>query len=143
MSNKIIGGRIFMEKYLIEQYGVIEDKNWLKDVSDIEDYFHDAAIDEMDCGQGYYQDEAEFICKIGDKFYAVDVFAEIGSAKQDVGDRLYWIESIEKVVYREIDKPEPIARDSVKYFVEVTAQQMNELEEFMEDNHITFEKEGR
>src|SRR5690625_5469322 len=105
-----------MENYLIEQYDVIEDKRWLKDVSDIEDYFEDIARDYMECGQGYYQDEAEFICKIGNKFYEVIVYAEIGSAKQDVGDRLYWIDSIEEITYREFEKParKPVARVSYK-----------------------------
>src|SRR5690625_5962062 len=96
-----------MENYLIEQYDVIEDKRWLKDVSDIEDYFEDIARDYMACGQGYYQDEVDFICNIGDKFYIVDVCAEIGSAKQDVGDRLYWVDSITSVSYREIEKQKP------------------------------------
>lgn len=132
-----------MEKYLIEQYNVIEDKRWLKDVSDIEDYFEDIARDYMECGQGYYQDEAEFICKIGDKFYEVSVFAEIGSAKQDVGDRLYWIESIEKITYREIDKPAPKTVTSISYNVTVTSSQMTEIDAYLESKNITFEKVGR
>src|SRR5690625_2481680 len=116
--------RFNMEKYLVEQYNVIEDTKYLTDVSDIEDYFRDIARDYMECGQGYYQDEAEFICKIGDKFYEVAVLAEIGSAKQDVGDRLYWIEGFKKITYREIEKPEPIAKNIVKYSVEATSQQI-------------------
>src|SRR5690625_6296404 len=93
-----------MEKYLIEQYGVIEDEGYLKEESDIEDYFEDYARENMDCGQGYFQDEAEFICKIGDKFYEVYVSAEIESAKQDIGDRLYWIGGFNEISYREIEK---------------------------------------
>lgn len=129
-----------MEKYLIEQYGVIEDKNWLKDVSDIEDYFHDAAIGEMDCGQGYYQDKAEFICKIGDKFYAVDVFAEIGSAKQDMGDRLYWVEGINKVTYCEIEKPEPKPEEKVMFEMNLTKDKHKKLADFLHENGVSYEE---
>ncbi len=130
-----------MDKYLIEQYGVIEDKKWLKDVSDIEDYFEDIARDYMDCGQGYYQDEVDFICKIGDKFYNVDVCAEIGSAKQDVGDRLYWIDSINRITYHEIKKPEPKPVTSISYNVTVTSDQMTEIDDYLESKNIVFEKE--
>src|SRR5690625_5145946 len=132
-----------MENYLIEQYDVIEDKRWLKDVSDIEDYFEDIARDYMECGQGFYQDEAEFICKIGDKFYEVSVIAEIGSAKQDVGDRLYWIDNIEKVTYHEIEKPAPKPVTGVSYNVTITASQMAEIDGYLETKNITFEKESR
>lgn len=113
-----------MEQYLIDQYGVIEDKRWLKDVDDIEDYFEDIARDYMECGQGYYTDEAEFICKIGDRFYDVHVIAEIGSAKQDVGDRLYWIDGIKSVEYYETEKPEPKPITSVTYTFKVTASEL-------------------
>lgn len=132
-----------MEKYLIDQYDVIEDKRYLKDVDDIEDYFKDIARDYMECGQGYYTDEAEFICKIGDKFYEVRVLAEIGSAKQNVGDRLYWIDGIESVTYREIDKPAPKPVTSISYNVTVTAAQMAEIDGYLETKNISFEKEGR
>lgn len=132
-----------MDNYLIEQYGVIEDKKWLTSVDDIEDYFSDIARDYMECGQGYYQNFADFICKIGDKFYDVNVFAEIGSAKQDVGDRLYWIENIEKITYHEIEKPAPKPVTSISYNVTVTASQMAEIDGYLETNNITFEKVGR
>jgi|SRR5690625_927836 len=125
-----------MENYLIEQYDVIEDKRWLKDVSDIEDYFEDIARDYMECGQGFYQDEAEFICKIGDKFYEVSVIAEIGSAKQDVGDRLYWIDSINNITYHEIEKPKPKEKFKVQYNLMLTEYQLEELERFMDEQHI-------
>lgn len=132
-----------MEKYLVDQYEVIEDKKYLTDVSDIEDYFEDIARDHMECGQGFYQDEAEFICKIGDKFYEVNVFAEIGSAKQDVGDRLYWIDGFEKITYREIDKPAPKPTNKISYIFDITATQESEIDGYLETKNITFEKEGR
>lgn len=140
---KIAKGDGKMEQYLIEQYEVIEDKRWLKDVNDIDDYFGDIARDYMECGQGYYEDEAHFICKIGDKFYEVNIYAEIGSAKQDVGDRLYWIDGIEKITYREIDKPTPKPVTSVSYIVTVTSAQKAEIDGYLETKNITFEKGTR
>lgn len=130
-----------MEKNLIEQYDVIEDNRWLKDVSDIEDYFEDIARDYMECGQGYYQDYADFTCKIGDKFYDVNVFAEIGSAKQDVGDRLYWIDNIERITYHEIEKPIPKPITSVTYTFKVTSSELAEINDYLESNSIEYEKE--
>src|SRR5690625_2208849 len=121
-----------MEQYLLDQYDVIEDKKWLTSEESIEDYFEDIARDYMECGQGYYQDEAEFICKIGNKFYEVIVYAEIGSAKQDVGDRLYWIDSIEEITYREIEKPAPKPVARVSYKINATESQMVEIEGYLE-----------
>lgn len=95
-----------LEEYLIKQYEVYEDKKWLTDVSDIEDYFKDNGYDYFDCGQGYSQDYADVIVHIANKFYLVEMEAEIGSQKQDRGDRLYFIDNIESVIYKEIDKPE-------------------------------------
>lgn len=94
-----------LDDYLKEQYGVIIDTNWLKDVSQIEGYFSADYHEFFDCGQGYYQDEAEAIVFIGHKYYRVKMKAEIYSAKQDRGDRLYSVESLESVTYSEITKP--------------------------------------
>ncbi len=131
-----------MEKYLIDQYDILEDENWLTSVDVIEDFFKDGGYEYFDCGQGYYQDEAEVICKIGDKFYKVALSAEIESAKQDRGDRLYWVESISKVEYEEIEKPKPIPEESIRYTVEVTDSQRKQLDRFLNENQIKFEKEA-
>lgn len=127
-----------MEKYLIEQYDVIEDKNYLTSEDDIKDYFDDNGRDFLECGQGFYQDEAEAICKVGDKFYEVTIEAEIASAKQDVGDRLYWVDNISNVTYKEIDKPEPLSKEKVQYNLMLTSQQKYALERFMKENYIEF-----
>lgn len=127
-----------MEQYLIEQYDVYEDKNWLTSEDEIIDTFMDIGQEFLECGQGYYQDEKSTICKIGDKFYQVDIYAEIMSAKQDVGDRLYWVERIEEVEYKEINKPQPKDIEKVTYYLELTESQKTGLEEFMKENHIKF-----
>lgn len=58
-----------MEDYLKEQYDVFEDKKWLTKEEDIGDYFLDNGREHFDCGQGYYQEEVELICKVGEAFY--------------------------------------------------------------------------
>lgn len=130
-----------MEQYLSEDYGVIEDKNYLTKEEDIEPYFKDDSYDFFDCGQGYYQEEVEVICCIGDKFYKVKIKAEIGSAKQDRGDRLYWVEGIESVIYEEIEKPKPKAREIVLYKVWVTKEEKNILKGFLSENCISYEEQ--
>lgn len=125
-----------MESYLKEEYGVIEDKKGLTKESDIEDYFEDNGRDYFDCGQGYYNEEAFVICKIGEKFYEVEVEAEIGSSKQDIGDRLYWVERISNVDYWEIPKPTPKRKELYQYNVLLTEEQRLKLEIFLKENHI-------
>lgn len=131
-------GRKLMEQYLIDQYDVYEDKKWLTDASDIEDYFTDEGREFMECGQGFYQDSAELICKIGDKFYEVLIEAEIGSAKQDIGDRLYWVEDIERVSYKEIDKPKKKDKTIIEYTINLTERQRSELESYLSNRGIEY-----
>lgn len=127
-----------MESYLIEQYDVFEDVKWLTDAKDIEDYFTDNGRDFLDCGQGFYQDEASVICKVGDRFYEVNISAEITSAKQDVGDRLYWVEDITNVTYKEIEKPVPKDVEKTTYTVTLTEEQRRNLEQYMDDNYMRY-----
>jgi hypothetical protein len=123
-----------MEQYLIDEYDVIEDEKWLTSKDDIEMYFRDGdSRDYFDCGQGYCQDEASVICKIGDKFYQVDIFASICSAKQDYGDRLYWVDGIDKVEYCEIEKPVEKEKMKLEYIVIVNKDQKYALEQFMKE----------
>ena len=86
-----------MEQYLIDDYGVEEDVKYLTDPSQIEEYYKDCGRDYLDCGQGYFQEEAVLLVKIKDKFYEVCIEAEIDGNKQDRGDRLYYVERITKV----------------------------------------------
>lgn len=122
-----------LEDYLIKEYGVIKDAKWLKDTSQIEDYFKDHGYDLLDCGQGYSQDEAEQIICIGNLFYLVKVEAEIESSKQDRGDRLYWVERIESVTYELIDKPLPKERVEYKIDLVLTVDQAASLDKYLKD----------
>ena len=120
------------EKYLIKEYSVVYDKKYLKIEDDIKDYFKDNAYDYFDCGQGYYQDEAEIICMTQDgKFYKVKIVAEIISAKQDRGDRLYWVERIDSVNYNKIDKPKEKTKDLYLFSWVLTEGQKTQVEKFV------------
>jgi hypothetical protein len=130
-----------MEDYLTTDYGVIEQCEWLKSTEQIEAYFKEDYHDYFDCGQGYCQEEAELILKIGKKFYAVTLHAEIMSAKQDVGDRLYWVEDIESVEWKEIEKPLPKTRKSSTYIFELSSEEKSLLDSFIKENNITLIKE--
>lgn len=127
-----------MEKYLKDEYNVFEDERYLTKEEDIEDYFKDCGQEWLECGQGYAQDEAEILCKIGDKFYKVEIKAELGSSKQEYGDRLYWIDEISSVEYKEISKPEPKEKYVCKYSLVLTEDQKRALENYMEQLHIEF-----
>ncbi|ATF13518.1 hypothetical protein A616_16500 [Brevibacillus brevis X23] len=127
-----------MEAYLEEQYDVFEDENYLTQESDIVQYFTDSGREFFDCGQGYYQDEAELICKVSDKFYKVKIEASIVGEKRDVGDKLYFVDEIKSVTYEEIEKPEPKEKVSVTYQLELTEQQKSALENFMRQHYIEY-----
>jgi len=131
-----------MEQYLIDDYGVIEDKKYLKTNDDILPYFKDVGRDYFDCGQGYYQDSAEVIVKIGDEFIKVTIIAEIESAKQDRGARLYWVESIKDVILEDMDKPEPLDRKSYKITLDnLTLNDINFIEHLLKENNFKYKIE--
>ena len=128
-----------MEQYLIDDYGVIEDKEYLTKEENIKDYFSDDAYDYFDCGQGYYQDETSVICCIGDKFYKVEITAEIGSSWQDRGDRVYYVDRISSISYVEIEKPKPKEKVSLSCKITTTKGKLKSLEVFMKENKIEYQ----
>ena len=127
-----------MEDYLIKDYDVYEDENYLTEEKQIESFFKDNGYDFFDCGQGYYQEEAKIICKIGNKFYEVSMNAEIGSEKQDRGDRLYYVDYINNVTYKEIEKPQPKHREQKTYVLNLTSQEQNKIESIFKDLGLKF-----
>lgn len=122
-----------MEEYLKTEYEVIEDLKLLTSEEDIVPYFEDNGRDFLDCGQGYYEDQTSIICKVGEKFYEVYITGEIGSSKQDFGDRLYWIEKIEDVEYKEIPKPVESPKDEYSYTLKMNETQKKSLESFLKE----------
>lgn len=127
-----------MEQYLKDEYDVYEDENYLTNENQIKDYFKDEGRDFLECGQGYYQDEENILCKVGDEFYDVHIKADIGSSKQEYGDRLYWIEDISSVDYKEIEKPKPKEKISIKYELNLTKDQKKDLENYMKELNIQY-----
>lgn len=121
-----------LDKYLIKQYNVHVDSKYLKHESQIVEYCKDYT-ELFDCGQGFYENEKVLIVAIADKFYEVKIHAEIGSAKQDRGDRLYWVEKIDKVEYKEIDKPIPKDILEANYSLKLTKEQKDNLDKFIKE----------
>ncbi len=130
-----------IEEYLISQYNVYQDENYLTHESQIEEVFKDIGSEYLECGQGYCQDEAEIIVKIGKKFYNVHVHAELGSAKQDRGDRLYWVEEIDRVTYEEIEKPKEKEELHYSYKIKLNKDTKKFLENLLKENSFEFEVE--
>lgn len=125
------------EQYLIDDYSIVESE-YLKHELQIEDYFKDCGYEYFDCGQGYYESCIDLIVKIGNKFYSVTIDAEIGSAKQDRGDRLYWVESIENVTWQEIEKPLPKPKNYRINIEEMNIDQYNLVKKVLIENKIQF-----
>lgn len=103
-------------KYLVKDYGWIIDPHLYKE-EDIRSYFFDCGAEYFECGQGFYQDVFEGKFLVDGKGYLVRIDAFIESAKQDVGERLYWVESIMNVRWEHIDIPEQKERKD--YIIEV------------------------
>jgi hypothetical protein len=73
---------------------------------------------------------------VEEKFYSVTIHADITSAKQDVGDRLYWVDEISSVTYEEIDKPLPKEKTLVNYSLMLTEEQKRSLEHYISEYKI-------
>jgi len=126
------------EKYLVDDYNLHEFAD-LKHESQIPDWFKNDFNDEFDCGQGYYEDKAVLFVKIGAKFYHVTLTAEIGSAKQNVGDRLYWVEGIKKVEYVEVEKPAPKNQYTYIFSMNLSGADFTQVEHFLKGMGVSFD----
>ncbi len=122
-----------MEEYLVKEYGVISDSAYLKEENDIKDYFMDCGPDLMDCGQGYYEDEATALVEISGKFYEVSIEATIESSKQDRGDRLYFVDEIKAVTWKEIPKPSPKEKQLHTYTLLLTKEQKVAMDKYLKN----------
>lgn len=110
---------------LKEQYDIFSSLNFLVTEDDIIPYIKDIALDYFDCGQGYYEDKKNFIVYLhsDDQYYKVTVTADIMSAKQDRGDRLYWVDGINDISLTKIDEPK--LKDTTPRTITVQAYQYN------------------
>lgn len=114
---------------------IYEDEKYLSSEEDIISYFEDVGLDVMDCGQGYFTNEYQVYCKIGEQYYLVELEAEIGSAKQDRGDRLYWVENV-SVEYSKVEPPEPPETKHYSYEIELTEEQKVILDQLLDSHNI-------
>lgn len=129
-----------MEQYLKEQYNVYEDVKYLTNESQIVETFKDIGDEYFDCGEGYSQEEAEVICHINGKFYLVSIEAEITSCKQDRGDRLYWVDYIKDVTYKEIEKPSKKDDQLIVMYIESYKKQ--EVSNILKSEGVNFKFEN-
>lgn len=130
-------GIYYMEEYLIKDYNVYEDKKHLTNENQIESYFKDNGYNFFDSGVNLYQDIIKIICKIGNKFYEVFISAELESERQGE-NRLYWVDYINNVTYKEIEKPQPKHREQKTYVLNLTSQEQNKIESIFKDLGLKF-----
>ena len=64
--------------------------------------------------------------------------AEIVSEKQDRGDRLYWVDYIESVTYRQVEKPEPKPKTFEIHIEDMDKDQYKSLVKFLNKSKIKF-----
>lgn len=71
----------------------------------IEAYFKDMGNEYFDCGEGYYQEDATIYVQLDSgKIYEVYMEATCEGNKTDWGDRIYFVDEITKVEFKEVDE---------------------------------------
>ena len=71
----------------------------------IVDYYKDMGKEYFDCGEGYYQDDATIYIELDSgKIYEVNMDAECEGNKTDYGDRIYFVDKITSVTFKEVDE---------------------------------------
>lgn len=99
-----------MHDYLYKEHCYTQLEYDLASPDEIRDHFIDIGREFLECGQGFFQEEATIKIFIDGKSYAVTITGSISSQKQDRGDRLYYVEDITLVTVIEISTPEPKER---------------------------------
>ncbi len=118
------------EQYLINEYQVFESE-YLKHELQLEDYPFTDIDGLFDCGQVYATYEEELLVKIGNRFYDVTITVEVNSSKQDIGDRLYWVEGIESVTWERTEKPKPKEREYFSITGKYTKDQIEQIDNLL------------
>lgn len=77
---------------------------YLSSEEDIVSHFEDAGKSFFKCGEGEYEEEVSLVCKVGEDFFTVYLSAEIASSKQDIGDRVYFVDYISDISFEKWDK---------------------------------------
>ena len=71
----------------------------------IEAYFKDMGNEYFDCGEGYYEDASTIYIELDSgKIYEVSMEAECEGNKTDYGERIYFVDKITSVTFKEVDE---------------------------------------
>ena len=71
----------------------------------IVDYYKDCGSEYFDCGEGYHQDDATIYIELDSgKIYEVNMEANCEGNKTDYGDRIYFVDEITSVTFKEVDE---------------------------------------
>ena len=71
----------------------------------IVDYYKDCGSEYFDCGEGYYEDASTIYVELDSgKIYEVNMEAECEGNKTDYGDRIYFVDKITSVTFKEVDE---------------------------------------
>ena len=71
----------------------------------IVDYYKDFGKEYFDCGEGYHQDDATIYIELDSgKIYEVNMEANCEGNKTDYGDRIYFVDEITSVTFKEVDE---------------------------------------
>lgn len=72
---------------------------------DIIGYFKDMGREWFDCGEGYYQEEATLYAQLDSgNIYEIIMEAICEGNKTDYGDRIYFVDEITKVTFKEVSE---------------------------------------
>ena len=71
----------------------------------IVDYYKDCGKEYFDCGEGYYEDASTIYIELDSgKIYEVNMEAECEGNKTDYGERIYFVDKITSVTFKEVDE---------------------------------------
>ena len=69
----------------------------------IVDYYKDCGREYFDCGEGYYEDATTIYVELDSgKIYEVNMEANCEGNKTDWGDRIYFVDEITSVTFKEV-----------------------------------------
>ena len=72
---------------------------------EIVDYYKDMGKEYFDCGEGYQQDDATIYIELDSgKIYEVNMEANCEGNKTDYGERIYFVDKITSVTFKEVDE---------------------------------------
>ncbi len=127
-----------IDETLVKQYNIFYDKKYLKHESQIEEYFTDNGSEYFELGQGIYYDEVNMMVFVAGKYYNVKILADIGAQYCEHGDKVYYVDEIGSVSYKEIPKPELKEIKTMNFKVDITKDEQKAIEAFLEKKGINY-----